>query len=137
MAEKAILFDTTRCMACRACQVACHQWNDLPAEATTNHGTYENPPDLSPTCWIKIRFNEVPKANGGVDWVFTRQSCMHCTDAACVEVCPTGALYHAQDGYVAYNEDLCSGCGYCVEFCPFSVPRSQGSTITGIRKMKK
>ncbi|MEW6142411.1 MAG: 4Fe-4S dicluster domain-containing protein [Chloroflexota bacterium] len=137
MAEKAILFDVTKCMACRACQVACHQWNDLPAEMTTNRGTYENPPDLSPTCWIKIRFNEVPKAGGGVDWVFTRQSCMHCTDASCIEVCPTGALYHSPDGFVAYNEDLCSGCGYCVEFCPFSVPRSAGSTITGIRKMKK
>lgn len=136
MAEKAILFDTTKCMACRACQVACKQWNELEGEPTTNRGTYENPPNLSPSTWIKMRFNEVPRANG-IDWVFTRSSCMHCTDAACVKVCPTDALYRHADGFVAYNEDLCSGCGYCVEFCPFKVPHSEGSSLTGIRKMKK
>lgn len=138
MAEKAILYDASKCTACRGCQVACKQWNELGAETTTNRGTYENPPDLSPDTWVKIRFNEVSRnGNGGVDWIFSRQACMHCTDAACVKVCPTKTLYHHPLGFVAYDKDLCSGCGYCVEACPFNVPRSRGSTLTGYRKMEK
>jgi formate dehydrogenase beta subunit len=136
MAEKAILFDTTKCMACRACQVACKQWNELEGEQTTNRGTYENPPDLSSQSWLKIRFTEVER-QGKINWLFTRQACMHCTDAACVKVCPTKALYHHELGFVAYDKDLCSGCGYCVDFCPFHVPRSQRNLITGIAKMDK
>jgi len=59
MAEKAILYDATKCTACRGCQVACKQWNDLPGELTTNRGTYENPPDLSANTWLKMRFTEI------------------------------------------------------------------------------
>jgi len=62
---------------------------------------------------------------------------MHCTDAACVKVCPTGALFHHELGFVAYDKDLCSGCGYCVDFCPFRVPRSDRNLITGMAKMDK
>src|SRR4030042_6223156 len=113
MAEKAILYDSSKCTACRGCQVACKQWWGLEGETTTNRGTYENPPDLSPDTWVKIRFNEVPR-NGSIDWVFTRRACMHCTEAACVKVCPTGALYHHPLGFVAYNKDICSGCGSMV-----------------------
>ena len=137
MTEKAILYDSSKCTACRGCQVACKQWWGLPAEVTTNRGTYENPPDLSADTWVKIKFNEISNGNGGVEWIFTRRSCMHCTDAACVRVCPTGALYHHPSGVVAYNKDLCSGCGYCVEFCPFDVPRAKGNDIIGIRKIDK
>ncbi len=136
MPEKAILFDSTKCMACRACQVACKQWNELKGETTNNRGSYENPPDLSPQTWIKIRFTEVERG-GKIDWLFTRQACMHCTDAACVKVCPTKALYHHELGFVAYNKDICSGCGYCVDFCPFHVPRSDRNLITGIAKIDK
>ncbi|MBM2824436.1 MAG: hypothetical protein HW402_100 [Dehalococcoidales bacterium] len=136
MADKAILFDTTKCMACRACQTACKQWNELEGEQTTNRGTYENPPDLSPQNWLKIRFTEVER-QGKLSWLFTRQACMHCTDAACVKVCPTKALTHHELGMVTYNKDICSGCGYCVEFCPFNVPRSDRNLITGIAKMEK
>ena len=137
MTEKAILYDSSKCTACRGCQVACKQWWGLEGEETTNRGTYENPPDLSADTWLKIKFNEISNGNGGVEWIFTRRSCMHCTDAACVRVCPTGALYHDPSGVVAYNKDLCSGCGYCVEFCPFDVPRAKGNDITGIRKIDK
>ena len=138
MAEKAILFDSSKCTACRGCQVACKQWWGLEAETTTNRGTYENPPDLSADTWVKITFNEIDSnKNGGLEWIFTRRSCMHCTDAACVKVCPTGALFHHPSGVVAYNKDLCSGCGYCVEFCPFDVPRAKGNDIIGIRKIDK
>lgn len=127
MVEKAILFDATKCMACRACQVACKGWNELPGEQTTNRGTYENPPDLSSVTWLKMKFAEV-SSNGKLDWLFTRRACMHCTDAGCVKVCPTKALYQHDLGFVAYDKNLCSGCGYCVECCPFDVPRMSHST---------
>lgn len=136
MSDKAILYDAIRCTACRGCQVACKQWNDLPAETTKQTGTYENPSDLSFNTWIKMKFTEVDN-KGKVDWLFTRQACMHCTEAGCVKVCPSHALYHHELGFVAYDKDLCTGCGYCVEFCPFKVPRYEKNTLTGISKMQK
>ncbi len=146
MAEKAILYDATRCTACRGCQVACKQWNEndeyIPTPAdengvlAKNWGSYENPPDLSPTTWLKMEFREV-EAGGKIRWLFTRRSCMHCTDAACVRVCPSGALYHDALGFVGYNKDLCTGCGYCIEACPFDVPRTDRNIIVGIAKMDK
>ncbi len=146
MAEKAILYDATKCTACRGCQVACKQWNEndevIPTEengvASKNWGSYENPPDLSPTTWLKMRFTEV-ETGGKVRWLFTRQACMHCTDAGCVRVCPNGTLYHdTEHGFVVYNQDTCTGCGYCVEACPFDVPRLEKSGILDIAgKMSK
>jgi len=146
MAEKAILYDSTRCTACRGCQVACKQWNEndevIPAPTdkygvqANNWGSYENPPDLSPTTWLKMEFREIDPG-GKVRWLFTRRACMHCTDAGCVKVCPSGALYHHESGFVTYDKDICTGCGYCIEACPFNVPRSDRNLITGIAKMDK
>ena len=137
--DKAILYDSTLCTACRACQVACKQWNENDegeGEKTVNRGSYENPPDLSPQTWLKMEFREYDTV-GGVRWLFSRRACMHCTDAACVKVCPTGALFHHELGFVSYNKDICSGCGYCVEACPFGVPRSTRNLLTGVAKMDK
>ena len=135
MAEKAILFDSSKCTACRGCQVACKQWWGLEGEKTQNFGSYENPPDLAYNTWLKIRFKEIEsKRSGGVDWIFTRQSCMHCTEAACVKVCPSGALYYHPLGNVVLNEDICTGCGYCSEFCPFSVPKLQNGVLRKVNK---
>ena len=122
MTEKAILFDTTKCIACRACQVACKQWWELPAVATTNRGTYENPPNLSAETWNKIMFREVAQ-DGSVKWLFTRQACMHCTEAACVQVCPTYARSYNALGYVHTDQERCIGCGRCMDACPFKVPK--------------
>lgn len=133
---KAILYDATKCTACRGCQVACKAWNELPTEETTNRGTYENPPDLSPTTWLKIEFREY-EVGGKIRWLFTRRACMHCTDAGCIKVCPTGALQRHELGFVTYDKDICSGCGYCVEACPFDVPRMDSNILTGIAKMDK
>jgi len=120
---KAMLIDVSKCIGCRACQVACKQWHELPAEETTNRGTYENPPDLSADTWTKVIFKEYGD-NGTLRWLFRKEQCMHCTDPACVNVCPTGALQrHPSLGFIVYNRHRCSGCGYCVEFCPFLIPR--------------
>lgn len=139
MADKAILYDATRCTACRGCQAACKQWNENDegeGEKTVNRGSYENPPDLSPQTWLKMEFREYDTA-GGIRWLFSRRACMHCIDAGCVRVCPNGSLYHHESGFVAYNKDTCTGCGYCIEACPFSVPRSTRNLLTGIAKMDK
>lgn len=145
MADKAILYDATRCTACRGCQAICKEWNEndeiIPIKqngvGSKNRGSNENPKDLAPNTWLKITFNEL-EHYGKVDWLFNRRACMHCTDAACVKVCPSGALYKdAVYGITGFNKDLCTGCGYCIEFCPFDVPRLEGNTILGKTKMSK
>ncbi len=113
---KARLIDVSKCIACRACQIACKQWNELPAEHTTQRGTYENPPELSGSTWIKVEFRERPG-----EWLFRAHTCMHCTDASCEKVCPTGAISH-QGETVVIDQKWCIGCGYCVQACPFGVP---------------
>ncbi|MFA5516164.1 MAG: 4Fe-4S dicluster domain-containing protein [Desulfuromonadales bacterium] len=123
MSRKAFLIDTTRCTACRSCQVACKQWNKLESEATVNRGSYENPPNLTPHLYNQIRFIEAEK-DGDLRWLFLNKRCMHCTEAGCIKVCPSaGALYRTPEGLVAYNQDKCIGCNYCVNGCPFDVPR--------------
>jgi formate dehydrogenase beta subunit len=120
----AMLIDTTICTGCRGCQVACKQWWDLPAEKTENRGSYENPPDLSPKTWTRITFHEIEHEDGRVDWFHMATGCMHCTDAGCVGVCPTGALTRDPNlGMVSLDRSKCNGCGYCVEACPFHIPR--------------
>lgn len=123
MANKAFMIDTGRCTACRSCQVACKQWNNLPAESAINWGSYENPPQLTPHLYNKIEFVET-EADGEFKWLFLNKRCMHCTEAGCIKVCPSvGALYHTEDGLVGFDKDKCISCNYCLSGCPFDVPR--------------
>ncbi|MBN2284641.1 MAG: 4Fe-4S dicluster domain-containing protein [Deltaproteobacteria bacterium] len=128
MSEKVKLYDLSKCTGCRGCQLACKQWNQLPAKQTYNRGTYQNPPDLQPNTWMLIRFQEVSNGNGDVKWLFRKEACMHCTDAACVKVCPSGALHYTKYGTVALDEKKCIGCKECIFACPFNIPRYDPAT---------
>jgi len=127
MAEMAILIDVTRCTACRACQVACKEWNQLPGEATTFTGSYQNPPDLSATTWTLVQFRETSEGDG-LRWRFRKAQCMHCTDAICHAVCPNDAVTKYPEGNVVINQERCQGCLRCVESCPFQVPHLNPAT---------
>lgn len=121
--RKALLISPELCTGCRGCQSACKEWNKLPAERTRNLGTYENPPDLTPKLYNRIRFVEAPRKSG-LNWLFISQRCMHCGDAGCMAICPApGALYRNGLGFVIFNKDLCIGCKLCRAVCPFDIPR--------------
>ena len=121
--RKGFLVDTSRCIGCRSCQVACKQWNKTDADQTMNQGTFENPRDLTPALFNRIKFVEREDA-GAVSWKFVNERCMHCGDAGCMKVCPSpGALYRTKDGIVAHNKEKCISCKYCVSACPFNIPR--------------
>jgi len=129
MPEYAMLNDVSRCMGCRGCQVACKSWNNLPAENTIQNGSYQNPADLSENTWCLVRFNEVSDGNGNVKWLFRKNHCFHCTNAACIDVCPApGAIYKTEEGAVVIDHDKCIGCKYCINVCPFEVPRFNPKT---------
>jgi formate dehydrogenase iron-sulfur subunit len=163
--------DTTVCIGCKACEVACKQWNDLPADGSQfrKGGSYDHTGELSASTWRHVRFVEMlapseertvqaaealaagdggrlPRlpagadgdggqrgvaADGSVDiaaavadmdrWVFMSDVCKHCTNAGCLDACPTGALIRTEFGTVFLQEDVCNGCGYCVPACPFGV----------------
>ena len=122
--RKAILVTPEVCIGCRACQVACKSWNQLPGIKTKNNGTYQNPPDLASAAFNIIRYSEVPSEKNPVRWLFVSRRCMHCDDAGCMKICPSpGALYRTKEGAVAFDRDKCIGCKLCVNACPFDVPR--------------
>jgi formate dehydrogenase iron-sulfur subunit len=120
--DVAILYDAYKCIGCRACEQACKEYNDLPSESTV-------PSDLSAVTWNLIQQR---RGVDPADHPFFNYQCMHCTEAACVEVCSTGALHRDERGFVALEADQCNGCGYCTQFCPFGVPHLGGTnTLTG------
>jgi len=127
MPEKIKLYDASKCTACRGCQLACKQWNSLKAKQTENLGSYQNPPSLQPNTFMIIRYQEVENEKG-VKWLFRKESCMHCTDAACVKVCPNGALHYTESKTVGKDLNKCIGCKDCVPACPFEVPKYDSST---------
>ena len=136
MAEMAIMFDSSRCSACKGCQVACKCWNLLPSPLELNSqkwsGSLQNPPDLEENTRLIITFDEKPREKYGVDWAFGRRSCNHCTDAGCVQVCPSGCLYKDEEtGFTVFDSDKCIGCQFCRSACPFDVPRHSGIGLAG------
>ncbi|WP_420997666.1 formate dehydrogenase subunit beta [Cupriavidus sp. 30B13] len=122
--EVAKLIDVSVCIGCKACQVACSEWNDLRDEVGHNVGVYDNPADLGPQTWTLMRFDEVEHENGKLEWLIRKDGCMHCEDPGCLKACPSpGAIVQYANGIVDFQSEHCIGCGYCVAGCPFDVPR--------------
>jgi formate dehydrogenase iron-sulfur subunit len=131
--------DTTICIGCKACEVACKQWNQLPSDGFHWTGnSYDNTGELSCTSWRHVKFVEqfapAPPANGGrigLDmvpaapqqnrWLMMSDVCKHCATAPCQQACPTGAIIHNEFQNVYIQPDICNGCSYCVAACPFGV----------------
>jgi formate dehydrogenase iron-sulfur subunit len=116
--------DTSVCIGCKACEVACKEWNDVPDDGLNFLArSYDNTGALGADTWRHVAFIEkaVPGAGGGVQWLMSSDVCKHCTHAACLDVCPTGALFRTEFGTVVVQQDVCNGCGYCVPACPFGV----------------
>ena len=135
--------DSTLCIGCKACEVACKQWNGLPADGMEWTGqSYDNTRQLSATTWRHVTFTEIADRSAecgiystrrvaiphsefrtphSVKWLFNSDVCKHCTQAPCQEVCPTGALIRNEFDDVYLQQDVCNGCGYCVSACPFGV----------------
>jgi len=122
--QVAKLIDVSKCIGCKACQVACMEWNDLRDEVGTCVGSYNNPPDLSNESWTVMKFNEYEDEQGNLEWLIRKDGCMHCADPGCLKACPSpGAIVQYANGIVDFHEENCIGCGYCVTGCPFDVPR--------------
>jgi formate dehydrogenase iron-sulfur subunit len=124
--------DTTLCIGCKACEVACKEWNALPADHLTLTGmSYDNTGQLSSSTWRHVAFVEKVRGNGGdgamvmppfqSHWKMMSDVCKHCDNAPCQESCPTGALFRTEFDTVVVQQDICNGCGYCVPACPFGV----------------
>ena len=130
--------DTTVCIGCKACEVACKEWNEVPALPFEFTGqSYDNTGELGADSWRHVAFIEqrkpikveqeaglVTPANGedgDFRWLMSSDVCKHCTNAPCLDVCPTGSLFRTEFGSVVVQEDICNGCGYCVPTCPFGV----------------
>ncbi|MGI4977878.1 MAG: 4Fe-4S dicluster domain-containing protein [Janthinobacterium lividum] len=119
--------DTTLCIGCKACEVACKEWNNLPADNIGLTGeSFDNTGALSANTWRHVAFVEqdvrsdleTPFQSG---WVMLSDVCKHCHNAPCLEACPTGALFRTEFDTVVVQQDICNGCGYCVPACPFGV----------------
>jgi formate dehydrogenase iron-sulfur subunit len=130
--RKGFFTDTTLCIGCKACEVACKEWNQLPSDGMTFTGqSYDNTGELNGTTWRHVAFveqirngksgGESPVREQAGRWLMESDVCKHCTHAACLDVCPTGALIRTEFGTVIVQEDICNGCGYCVPACPFGV----------------
>jgi formate dehydrogenase iron-sulfur subunit len=122
--------DTSVCIGCKACEVACKEWNGLPdpdADALVLTGmSYDNTGALGATSWRHVAFIEQDVISEIADgpatrWLMASDVCKHCTHAACLDVCPTGALVRTEFGTVVVQPDVCNGCAYCVSACPFGV----------------
>lgn len=130
MAVSAFLTDATLCIGCKACEVACKEWNEVPADGFNFTGnSYDNTSALGASTWRHVMFLEQPlplgiQTTGKQDpfrWQFLSDVCKHCANAGCLEACPTGAIIRTEFESVYVQPDVCNGCGYCVVSCPFGV----------------
>lgn len=132
--QVAKLIDTTTCIGCKACEVACQEWNDLAGIADPGDypkvqlGSYQTQPELTADFWNLILFNEHTEKNtDGTEtfhWLMAKDQCMHCADPGCLEACPSpGAIVQYANGVVDFQQEHCIGCEYCVTGCPFDIPR--------------
>jgi len=122
------LIDTTTCIGCKACEVACQEWNNQPFTMGGFEGTYQTLPGLTPNFWNLIKFNETDQ-DGQLLWLMAKYQCMHCVDPGCLRACPApGAIVQYANGIVDFNADHCIGCGYCMTGCPFDVPKLHPQT---------
>ncbi|MGH7721784.1 MAG: 4Fe-4S dicluster domain-containing protein [Candidatus Dormibacteria bacterium] len=140
--RKGFFTDTSLCIGCKACEVACKEWNHVPEDGLTMlASSYDNTGGLGASTWRHVAFIEqrkpirmLPVRDGGAvgaatipdgpqdfRWLMSSDVCKHCTQAACLDVCPTGALMRTEFGTVVVQADICNGCGYCVPACPFGV----------------
>jgi len=127
--EVSKLVDIDLCIGCKACEVACKEWNDLPPDDTSNFGSYQSHEDLSATTWDLMRFNEVDLDNGDLAWLIRKDSCLHCDEPGCLLACPApGAVVQYENGIVDFDQTKCIGCQYCVAGCPFDIPRFDRKT---------
>jgi len=123
------LIDTTTCIGCKACEVACVEWNDMPFRETVFDNTYQTVPDTDWNYWTLIRFNEHSHENGDFQWLMRKDGCMHCADPGCLAACPAdGAIVQYQNGIVDFQQENCIGCQYCVTGCPFNIPKFNPQT---------
>jgi formate dehydrogenase iron-sulfur subunit len=122
--------DTSVCIGCKACEVACKEWNRVPEDGLLFTGmSYDNTVGLGADTWRHVAFIEQRKPLDGQEagqahdfrWLMASDVCKHCTEAACLDVCPTGSLFRTEFGTVVVQEDICNGCGYCIPACPFGV----------------
>ena len=129
MTITAFLTDSTLCIGCKACEVACKEWNQVPADGFLWQGlSYDNTVALGHSTWRHVQFVEGnPQAGHGgnspdlLSWAFLSDVCKHCENAGCLEACPTGSIVRTEFGGVYVQPDVCNGCGYCVVNCPFGV----------------
>ncbi|MDX6350533.1 MAG: formate dehydrogenase iron-sulfur subunit [Streptomyces sp.] len=152
MSEERVGFftDTSVCIGCKACEVACKEWNAIPEDGISLTGmSYDNTEALGASTWRHVAFIEQPRPDGRTElpladgapkpaaagdggaggaggagdmrWLMSSDVCKHCTHSACLDVCPTGSLFRTEFGTVVVQEDICNGCGYCVPACPYGV----------------
>jgi formate dehydrogenase iron-sulfur subunit len=128
--HKGFFTDTTVCIGCKACEVACKQWNQLPDDGFVFTGmSFDNTGALGASTWRHVAFVERETGGGGggsgasdqFAWLFSSDVCKHCQRAGCLEACPTGAIVRTEFDTVFVQSDVCNGCGYCVVACPFGV----------------
>jgi formate dehydrogenase iron-sulfur subunit len=129
MSATAFLTDSTLCIGCKACEVACKEWNQLSEDGINWTGeSYDNTGALGHSTWRHVKFIEngaIPGFGGNApefnSWAFSSDVCKHCGNAGCLEACPTGAIVRTEFGGVYIQPDVCNGCAYCVVTCPFGV----------------